>query len=86
MEDLGGWGVPPCPEPLLPACVALPARAELPAQGSSCVTLSFALSSSDAVTWADPHWKPPEDVGDPQGVERQGRALNREGLLTLRCP
>lgn len=27
------------------------------------------LSSSDAVTWADPdRWKPLEDLGDPQGL------------------
>lgn len=41
-----------------------------------CNPVLFALpSSSDAVTWADPdHWKPPKDVGDPQGVEA-GKSL-----------
>lgn len=41
-----------------------------------CNPVLFALpSSSDAVTWADPdRWKPPEDVGDPQGVEA-GKSL-----------
>lgn len=63
-------------------------KADLPARGFFvCNPVLFALRfSNDAVTWADPErWKPPEEVGDPQGLE-QGRALNREGPLTLRCP
>lgn len=77
MGNLGVWGLSPYPGLLLPACVAADeGRSACLGLLLCCNPVLFALpSSSDAVTWSDPgRWKPPKDVGDPQGVEA-GKSL-----------
>lgn len=101
-RDLGNWGckvtlvawrgpaagqLGPGPLPArCPWCISLPGGVARCPPCFSPVTLLSALPfSSDAVTWADPDRRQPKDVG-AAAPWRQGRALNREGPLTLRCP